>query len=242
MKACVTHRDCARSYKATMERPANYTANTLKSLRISLLTLLLAPSLSALAANQREPAHEAVYRCKDANGQTHFGDSVPAECAGRDTEVLSARGTVLRVIEGDTTRAAHVERDAEAKKAAQEDSARALHDRMLLDTYLTVEDIERLRDQRLDILTQQSRITEQSVAALRERESRLNTQIARFKPYNTAQNAPPLPDHLAEDMVNTINGLDVYRQTLEQNRAEQKVVKESFARDINRFKELKGIN
>jgi hypothetical protein len=46
---------------------------------------------------------------------------------------------------------------------------------------------------------------------------------------------------LAEEMLNTINGLDVYRKMLEQNQSEQKQLRANFQSDINRFKELKGI-
>ena len=55
---------------------------------------------------------------------------------------------------------------------------------MLIETYLTVEDIERLRDQRLEQLNAQYRVTEQNIANLRERQTRLEGQIARFKPYS----------------------------------------------------------
>ena len=92
---------------------------------------------------------------------------------------------------------------------------------MLIETYLTVEDIERLRDQRLEQLDAQYRVTEQNISNLRERQTRLEAQIARFKPYSDKPNAPPLPEHLAEEMVNTVNGLRVYEESLAKNRKEQ---------------------
>ena len=70
---------------------------------------------------------------------------------------------------------------------------------------------------------------------------RLESQIARFKPYNENPNAPPLPDHIAEEMVNTVNGLRVYQEMLVKNRRDQAEIKTSFDSDIRRFKELKGI-
>jgi hypothetical protein len=42
-------------------------------------------------------------------------------------------------------------------------------------------------------------------------------------------------------MVNTVNGLRVYQQSLEKNRKEQADIKTTFDSDIRRFKELKGI-
>lgn len=199
-----------------------------------------------LAATKKQPAkqhasREAVFRCRDSRGQTHYGDSIPQQCAGLDTEVLNERGMLVRVIEGERTRAARLAREAIEAKARQEREARLLRDRNLIETYLTVEDIERLRDQRLDLLTAQYRVTEQNIANLRDRQSRLEKQIARFRPYNDKPNAPPLPDHLAEEMVNTVNSLRVYRESLLSNRREQADIRTAFASDIKRFKELKGI-
>ena len=51
-----------------------------------------------------------------------------------------------------------------------------------------------------------------------------------------------LPDHVAEDIVNTVNGLQVYQQALAKNTSEQQKLRGEFDSDIARFKELKGIN
>lgn len=194
---------------------------------------------TALAAGQQKQGG-AFYRCKDAQGQTHFGDSKPAACEGLDTDVLGKNGTVLETIEGTQARLAREQREIVEAKAQREKDQRAQRDRMLIETYGSVEDIERLRDQRIEQLDSQYRITELNIRNLRERQVRLEGQIARFKPYSNKPNAPPLPDHLGEEMVNTVNGVRVYEETLAKNRAEQAQITSSFAADIKRFKELKG--
>ena len=88
----------------------------------------LAPALCAAAQKQvsGSQSREAFFRCKDGRGQTHYGDSMPPACAGFDTEVLNDHGMVLRVIEGDQTRAARVAREADEAKARKErDAARS---------------------------------------------------------------------------------------------------------------------
>jgi len=50
-----------------------------------------------------------------------------------------------------------------------------------------------------------------------------------------------VPDHLAEEMVNAVNSMRVYQESLTKNRAEQADLKQNFGADIKRFKELKGI-
>jgi hypothetical protein len=213
----------------------------MRGIRTLMIVAATFASAVALAAQKSSSNVEAYYRCKDANGQSLYGDSIPPGCHGQDTEVLNAHGMVLRVIEGEATRAARLAREAteaQEKKLRQE---RQQHDRMLLETYTSVDDIERLRDQRLELLAAQRRVTEQNMAQMRERQNRLAQQVARFKPYSDKPNAPPVPDHLAEEMVNTVNSLRVYEEYLEKNRAEQAEVTATFSADIQRFKELKGI-
>ena len=216
----------------------------MRGIRIIATTIVLgamAYSAAATAQSRASSSREAFFRCKDRNGQTHYGDSMPPECAGLDTEVLNDHGMQVRLIEGEATRAKRLEREAVEAKVRKEKEERALRDRTLTETYLSVEDIERLRNQRLEQLDAMYRITEQNIASLRERQTRLQGQIARFKPYSDKPDAPPLPEHLAAEMVNTVNGLRVYEQSLAANRKEQAALNESFDSDVKRFKELKGI-
>lgn len=220
----------------------------MRGIRIVATTIVVLATVysGATAAQTRKPpkttpAREAFFRCKDLNGQTHYGDSMPPQCAGLDTEVLNENGMQVRLIEGEATRAKRLEREAVEAKVRKEKDQRALRDRTLIETYLTVEDIERLRDQRLDMLNAQYRVTEQNISNLRERQARLQGQIARFKPYSDKPDAPPLPEHIAAEMVNTVNSLRVYQASLATNSKEQADLRAAFASDITRFKELKGL-
>jgi hypothetical protein len=214
----------------------------MRGIRIIATTIVLATAVySATTAAQNRASREAFFRCKDRNGQTYYGDSLPPQCAGLDTEVLNDNGMQVRLIEGEATRLKRLEREAQEAKLRKEREQRELRDRTLIETYLTVEDIERLRDQRLEQLNAQLRVTEQNIGNLRDRQTRLQGQIARFKPYSDKANAPPLPEHLAAEMVATVNGMRVYEESLAANRKEQAQLHESFASDIRRFKELKGI-
>jgi hypothetical protein len=184
---------------------------------------------------------EAFYRCKDASGQPRFGSAMPAECQGRDTEVVSQRGTVLRVIEGEASRNRRAEQEAVEAREMQLRNDQAQRDRVLLETYLAVEDIERLRDQRLDLLGAQLKVSEQHVGTLRDRLQKLREQAAKFRPYADRPNAQPLPEQIAQELVTTLKNLAVDMRTMEIKREEQATLTTNFARDIKRFKEIKGI-
>lgn len=210
--------------------------------RFGLCAVTLLFAASAFAQQKAGGGKEAFYRCKDASGKAHFGSSMPPQCQGIDTEVISQRGNVMRVIEGAETKAKRLESEAIAAQTQKEKEEQALRDRVLIDTYLTVADIERLREQRLDLVEGQLRVAEQHIATLHERVARLRQQSARFKPYADQPNAPPLPDHIAEEIINTVKSLATDRQTIAIKRAEQETMTANFARDIQRFKELKGLN
>jgi Domain of unknown function (DUF4124) len=213
----------------TSQRQAQFLAGL-----AALLALPVVSSLS-LAAPLKQ---EEVYRCRDAKGQAYFGQNIPPECMDADVEVLDGSGRVLRVLPGKLAMAAVAAR----KNAEEEQKISEQRDRTLLATYLSVADIERLRDQRLELLVQQARVTEQYVVNLKERETRLAEDVRRYRPYSDSPGAPVLPDHVAEDIVNTVNGLQVYQQALAKNTSEQQKLRGEFDSDIARFKELKGIN
>jgi Domain of unknown function (DUF4124) len=183
------------------------------------------------------PESDEVYRCRDAQGRYQYGQNIPAPCMDQDIEVLDSSGRVVRTLPGRRS----LEKVASQKAAEDAAKASAQRDRTLLATYLSVADIERLRDQRLDLLEQQSRVTEQYIANLREREARLMSDVRQFRPYSDSPQATPVPDHLAQEMVNTVNGLQVYQQQLAQNTAERDKLRAEFGADIARFKELKGV-
>src|SRR5918995_1228649 len=70
---------------------------------IATTIVLVAMAHATAAAAQSRASREAFFRCKDRNGQTHYGDSMPPQCAGMDTEVLNDRGMQVRLIEGEGT-------------------------------------------------------------------------------------------------------------------------------------------
>jgi len=205
-----------------------------------LYTIYLASALIASNSYAASGGQEAAYRCRDVNGQVHFGSSMPAECAGQDTDVLSSHGTVIRVIEGTKTLAEKAARRSveEAEKKGKADAE--LHDRMLVDTYLSVNDIERLRDQRLDLVQGQLMIDEQTLKALLERQKTALTVVQSFRPYSATSNRG-IPDNMVLEMVSIANNLHITEERIASKKTELQDLQAKFTSDILRFKELKGM-
>ena len=194
---------------------------------------LLAPAAAAAS----HPAKEAFYRCKSATGRSYVGQSIPEECMDADVEVLDQAGRLVRTIPGRRSQ----EQLSQQNAAAEASAAAAQRDRTLLATYLSVADIERLRDQRVALLEQQATVTHQYITNLRARQGRLMQDVQRYRPYSANPNAPTLPDPLAEEIVNTVNGLQIYEQELAKNTAEQQRLRSEFDSDITRFRELRSL-
>jgi hypothetical protein len=211
---------------------------------ILLLALVASPAAAASKSKGKPTIKpiEVAYRCKTPEGRTLIGQAIPPECMDLDVEALDEQGQVVRRIHGAAALAVQVEEKKRIDELARQKEIDAQRDRTLLATYLSVADIERLRDQRIELLEQQSQVTRQYIGQLRERETRLKEDVRRFRPYSDKSSAPALPDHVAEDIVNTVNGLQVYEQQLATTTVEQERLRTTFDGEIQRFKELKGLN
>jgi len=205
------------------------------SLRILLLAAVALPVTDALA--------QQLYRWVDENGVVHYGDRVPPEYADRDRAILNPHGVVIATEEGALTK-----EELEALQRQREQEAAALNaraeiarrDRMLLETYLSVADIESLRDSRLEMLESQVTVTQIYLADLNERLTKLRADAARYKPYSDREDAPEIPEQLAREIENVETSIASYEQTIERTRDEQARLRAQFDSDIERFKQLKG--
>jgi D-alanyl-D-alanine carboxypeptidase len=112
----------------------------------------------------------------------------------------------------------------------------------LLNTYVSVQEIERLRDQRVTLLSDQIKVTSSFLELLNTKLKKLRINSMRFKPYSADPNAPAMPDQLADDLVRVGNDIRTQEQNLHEKRSEESTMKKQFESDIDRFKELKGIH
>jgi len=199
---------------------------------LSLSALLAA----AVFADTTTPGR-TLYKWVDADGVTHYGDHIPPEYASQERKVLSSRGVEIDTLEAQKTPEQQATEDQKKFDAQQ----RADRDRNLLNTYVSVQEIERLRDQRLALLTDQIKVTNQFLETLNGRMKKLLAESMAFRPYSTDPRAIPMPDQVAEDLVRLITDIHTQEQNLRQKRSEESTMSIQFESDIDRFKELKHI-
>ena len=195
--------------------------------------ILLCTSVQAHAA---AGAERKLYKWTDKDGQVHYGDQVPPEYASEERHVMNARGVEVDKLDAQKS----PEQQAIADQKARDEAAQRDRDRNLLNTYVSVQEIERLRDQRLALVSGQINVTSAFLETLEARQKKLRAQSMNFRPYNPKPEAPPMPDQIAEDLVRTGNDIRAQQQNLRQKRKEEATLKSSFASDIERFKQLKS--
>jgi len=208
-----------------------------RSLTIFLPALLLA-LLAGVADAQTDK--KKTYRWVDKNGQVHYGDSVPAEYADQDRDILNRQGVPVGREEGIITVEEAAAKAAE-EKAARDEQKRKLRDRVLLQTYQSVQELEVLRDNRLELVDAQLTIQEQSLANLRAQRAQIQKQATRYAPLSTNPDAPPLPEEMSLDLERSANDIATQEKNLRKRRDERESIRMNFEADIKRYRELRSV-
>lgn len=203
-----------------------------------LAAILCSLPVMISAAHAATTSGHTLYKWVDAQGVTHYGDRVPPEFATQERHVINSQGVEVERLEAQKTPEQLAVED-QKKRDAQDAANR---DKNLLNTYESVPEIERLRDQRLALLADQISQTSAFLETLNSKLKKLRVSSTHFKPYNSDTKASPMPDQLAEDLVHVGNDIHTQEQNLAEKRSEEMVMSKQFASDIARFRELKGIH
>jgi hypothetical protein len=112
---------------------------------------------------------------------------------------------------------------------------------VLLQTYQSVQELEVLRDNRLDLVDAQLTIQEQSLSNLRAQRAQIERLAARYAPANADPAALPLPDEVAADLDRSATDIATQESNLERRRQERESIRQNFEADIKRYQELRSI-
>ena len=171
----------------------------------------------------------------------HYGDRVPAEFASTGHNILNSNGVVVEKVDGQKSDQQVAEEQriaAEQDQIRKEREAAGHRDKTLLRTYLSVEEIEALRNQRSDLLSSQIRITEVYLGDLRAKLDQLEKEAQKFSPYNPNPDAKPIDEKLASELSDTLDSIMLYEENLGRISVERGELMDKFGRDIVRFQEL----
>lgn len=186
------------------------------------------------------PATEATIKCwTNADGVRECGNAVPPEYAQDPHEELNEQGiTVDRVDAAISKEELDAQRRAqrEAERAERERAKQREHDRVLLDTYTSVTDLELAREGQVSHIESQIRITEDRIEKLQKN---LDQKISKAAEIERQGRTPP--PNLRSEIVNLESQIEESQSFIKSKKRERELVEAQFLKDIDRYRELKGI-
>ena len=177
------------------------------------------------------------YKWVDSQGVVHYGDRVPPEYANQEQHIINSQG--VEINHTDALKSAEQQAADEKKKQEVEDNLS--RDRNLLSSYVSVQEIERQRDQRLELISDKIKVCSNFLDGLNVKMKKLTQASMKFRPYSADPKAPPMNDQSAEDLVHLGNDIRTQQQNLRELQSEESDMKKQFENDIERFKTLKHV-
>jgi chromosome segregation ATPase len=198
--------------------------------QIVLFAALMLLAAGTLAATTK------VYKWVDKDGVVHFGSSIPPEYASQQTEQLNAQGQVIKTQAAQKTPeqlAAEAQAKQQAQQQAQTKADAAKRDKVLLDTYTSIADIERDRDSKLSAIDAQINVLNGSITSAQNTLAEFQGRAAEL----TEKNKPVAPD-LQKHIDAARQQLILNQQQLLTQQQYRQQMSDQFAGDISRYKEL----
>lgn len=198
---------------------------------LALLCLISAPLLSFSAAAK-------VYRWVDDSGRVHYSDQLPPKDVDRAYSVINNEGITVNSVDRAKTkeeRAAEAQREAQQAEQQRIAKEKAEYDHILLDTYSKTSELEATRDRYLGTLEGAIKVAQHKLANLSGDIGKLRTTAA-----NLERDGRPVPAEISKDIANLQEQIDRENAFIQGQRTQQQEVRNKFAADIARYKELKA--
>ncbi len=205
-----------------------HAAAMLLSALVLAASVLIAPDAHA----------QTVYRWVDEHGEVHYGHAVPPEHAHRGYERLRRDGSVRESVE----RALNPEERAErSARLAEEAEAEALlrnqesRDRLLLTAYNSEEDITVTMDMQITGLNSQRDRLELGLQQSAAEFERLVARAAQL-----TRDGQVVPAQLTSSIQQTRSEMQLARQELDELDDREEAIRNHFASELERFRQLTG--
>jgi hypothetical protein len=195
----------------------------------------------ALCISFSLPAAAKLYKWVDENGTTHYGETIPPEYADKDRAELNKAGRVVKkqeVLTSEERRAERITKEQENARKLSEDQAaleRKRHDKALIDTYSSANEIDLARKRNL----QQIELRINGINSnLKMANGNLLGLQKEGEAYTKANKA--IPKDLQDDLKEAQARIDKLQKDLEKSQAEKAAMDARYDADKARYKELTG--
>ncbi len=178
------------------------------------------------------------YRWVDEKGQVHYSDYLPTQEVDKAYSIINKEGITINTIEKAKTKEQLAEEQRlRQERAEQEQLAhkQAAYDHILLDTYTRVSDLEETRDRYIVTLEGAIKVAQHKLINLNHDLDKLKRSSA-----NLEGEGKMVPEDMVRDTANLQSQIEREISFIRAQHLQQTEVKEKFAADIKRYKELKS--
>ena len=197
----------------------------------------LAAVLLAAAAGPTVAAQ--LYRWVDEEGNVHYTDSLPPSASRQGHTELSETGVTVRRVEGAKS-AEEIAREQELERLRQEQQAlieqQQAEDRVLLQTYRSVDDVILVRDGKLSSVDVGIQVIKRNIRRLQDRWAELQGEAG-----NQERAGLPVGDHILRSIEDTERAIQNALGEVATREQQKQAIEQSFAKDLSRFRKLNDI-
>lgn len=199
---------------------------------LSLTRILVLTGIMALPAI----AQAELYRFTDESGRTMYSDKVPQAFSQQGHNVLSNDAITLKEVpRRKSDSEIQAERIAELKRESKrrEQDIKRRKDRALLHTFTSVDQINRLRDDRLALINANILVASSKIDRIQATLDEAKIERAKYTADNKA-----VPMQLEKNIQSYYNRIVIYENQIKINTRRRDIVIEKFSKDRERFEQL----
>ncbi len=195
-------------------------------------TLIFLACLPGLLGSSAAYAKK-MYRWIDEHGEIYFSDQVPPEQAQHSRATLSKTGRVLEVTEQAQSKE-QLEQDKRLEELRKQQekliASQKIHDKALLSSYHSKEDMILALQAKMETLDNQKNIIVGNLTRLTEH---LNNQLKEAALFE--RDALPAPKNLLDEIILSQNRIEQTQNALRKHQEKQSQIKKTDEADIARF-------
>lgn len=193
-------------------------------------------SLSLICLFASTPALSKSIKCVDSHGITHYGDTIPPECADKPVTELDDKGLPMKENPASMTPEERREMEIEVQKQAseaQKERDQKRHDSALLGTYASEAEIDMAKERNVKQLSLSLDSVESKLKIAKAKLDQYNAQADQFSGKNQ-----PVPPDLAQNLSaakKEVSDLEVERA---QKKQDLDAMNAKYDADKKRYQEL----
>lgn len=202
-----------------------------------------ATAVAAIVVTTSTGAISSTYKCVDDKGITHYGDTMPPQCANKPFKEISGQGTVTKTHEGPLNPEQIKAREEELAKKVEDEKRLAelkRKDAALLATYGSETEFDIFRDRTIAQISARWNTASQRSKDIDARLAKLNNEMEFYQEGKSKKSAPKEPPaQLVHELLRTQNERKVNEDAMKKMQEEIKEISAKFDNDKARWKELK---